>query len=187
MIAPNIFDGNEGVPRGLLIVTKNVFSVLYFFVVSNILKITHASANKILAEAKLSEKKSTQVAYVVNKLSEEHSNAIKKLFVAMIIYGLFCIPHLWGYAYVPYTFLQTIASGKNHIVYWYIAAGKADSIENKNKDTTDRNTDSNDPQSVTGGNNPRVMAVSVRNLTSPQSREESSVHPENVAPNESTI
>lgn len=116
---PSIYNGTNVYPRAMIVIGKNVTAVLYLTAITITYKMTTIEAERLLERTGNSERKANAVDNVIRKLNEEHKASMKKLFVGIIIYGVFCIPQLWGYATVPFAFLITIASGKG-VSYYFI-------------------------------------------------------------------
>lgn len=109
---PGIFNGTDSYPRGMIVIFKNVAIIMYFLSIVLIYKVTINQAERILEGYKKSDRAANIVNTVINKLNEEHKSAIKKLGSGIIIYGIFCIPYLWGYATYPNALLLVLSSGK---------------------------------------------------------------------------
>lgn len=112
ILLPAIFNGNNGYPRGMIVVAKNIILVIYLSSVGLIYKITTLQAEIILEKCKGSGTLAQAANNAVTKLNEEHKATIKKLTIGGILYGLFCIPQLWGYSTLPTAFILALSSGK---------------------------------------------------------------------------
>lgn len=111
IVFPNIYNGTNGYPRSMVVVGKNITAILFLSAVSIMYKLTTDEAERILQGSAKIDKKTNAVEIVIRKLHEEHKTSIKKLVVGIIIYGVFSMPQLWGYASVPFGVAVILASG----------------------------------------------------------------------------
>lgn len=109
---PQMFNGKDPNPRGMLVIAKNLVLIFYLIAIAFIYKVTTNEAEKILKDYEKSDRATNVVNNIISKLNEEHKASFSKVIVGIILYGIFCIPHIWGYAMYPDAFLLIISTGK---------------------------------------------------------------------------